>query len=119
MAYQKNTKNTNTKNTKPANTPKRWTDLSGSALIFGEEKESRKGSFMAYTTSIGRKDDQGVWENFYARVRFPKDDDPGIEGGFRVNIKSGFLAFDTWTDKRKNIHKELALVITDWELITD
>lgn len=119
MAYQKNTKNTNTKNTKPANTPNRWTDVSGSAMIFGEEKESRKGSFMAYSTSIGRKDDSGEWDNFYARVRFPKDDDPGIEGGFRVNIKNGFLSFDTWTDKRKNIHKELALVITDWELITD
>lgn len=113
MAYQN--KNKNTKNT---NTPSRWTDVTGAARIFGEEKESRKGTFMAYSTSIGRKDENGEWDNFYARVRFPKDD-PGIEGGFTVNIKSGFLSFDTWTDKRRNIHKELALVITAWELITD
>lgn len=115
MAYQNknNKKNTNTQNTT------RWTDISGSAMIFGEEKEGKKGSFMAYSTSIGRKDEKGEWDNFYARVRFPKEDDPGIEGGFRVDIKSGFLTFDTWTDKRRNTHKELALVITGWELITD
>lgn len=117
MAYQKNTKNS--KNTKNTDTPTRWTDISGSARIFGEEKEGRKGSFMAYSTSIGRKNEDGEWDNFYARVRFPKEDDPGIEGGFKVNIESGFLTFDTWTDKRKNTHKELALVITDWQLITD
>lgn len=113
MAYQnKNTKNTN-------NTTSRWTDITGSAMIFGEEKEGKKGSFMAYSTSIGRKDEKGEWDNFYARVRFPKEDDPGIEGCFKVDIKSGFLTFDTWTDKRKNIHKELALVVTGWKLITD
>lgn len=114
MAYQKNTKkNTNTQNTA------RWTDITGSAMIFGEEKEGKKGSFMAYSTSIGRKDEKGEWDNFYAKVRFPKEDDPGIEGGFKVDIKSGFLTFDTWTDKRRNTHKELTLVITGWELITD
>lgn len=112
MAYQNNKKNKNT-------TPSRWTDITGSAMIFGEEKEGRKGRFMTYSTSIGRKDESGEWDNFYARVRFPKDDDPGIEGGFKVNILSGFLSFDTWTDKRKNIHKELALVVTGWEHITD
>lgn len=115
MAYQnnKNTKKNNTQNTT------RWTGITGSAMIFGEEKEGKKGSFMAYSTSIGRKDEKGEWDNFYTRVRFPKEDDPGIEGGFKVDIKSGFLTFDTWTDKRRNTHKELALVITAWELIND
>lgn len=116
MAYQNN-KNTKNKNTNT--NPSRWTDITGSAMIFGEEKEGKKGSFMAYSTSIGRKDEKGEWDNFYARVRFPKEDDPGIEGGFKVDIKSGFLTFDTWTDKRRNTHKELTLVITGWELITD
>ena len=116
MVYQKNTKNT--KNTTTDN-PSRWTDITGAAMIFGEEKEGKRGSFMAYSTSIGRKDEKGDWDNFYVRVRFPKEDDPG-EGGFiKVNIKSGFLTFDNWTDKRRNTHKELALVITAWELITD
>lgn len=97
-------------------TPERWHNITGSMMVFGEEKENKRGEkFVSYNTSVGKKDDKGEWDNCYIGVSFAKDCDPGIEGGFLISIKSAFITFDTWKTRTGKIRKALRIVITDFD----
>ena len=88
--------------TKKKARPVMWTDICGIMRVYGHEFQTGRGSFIKYSTSLGRKNEDGDYENFYLPVHFPKDDDPGVEGAFKVNITKGFLSLNTYdTDKGK------------------
>lgn len=93
----------------------RWHNINGEMMVFGEEKETRRGEkFISYNTSVGKKDDKGEWDNAYINVSFTRDNDPGVEGGFLIDVKSGFITFDTWKTKTGKIRKALRIVITEY-----
>lgn len=114
------------KNTKKASASKervkRWSDITGEIRIFGEDvkygKGKKKESFIRYSTSLGVKNDDGEYSNFYYKVGFAKDVDPERtdESGFVIRITRGFLTFDEFVDKKTGEVKRVPkLVILDYE----
>ena len=109
-----NNRKQSTRNSAPE-TPNRWHNISGTMMVFGEERETRRGEkFVSYNTSVGKKDDNGDWDNAYINVSFTRDNDPGIEGGFLIDIKSAFITFDAWKTRTGKIRKALRIVITEY-----
>lgn len=91
---------------------KSWTDLTGTMKVFGKKKESSKGDFIAYSTSIGKKQEDGSYQNFFFNVRFTKDNDPEKEGAFDIEIGKAFFTVDSWNEKNYP-----AIVIQDFDFI--
>ena len=89
-----------------------WTNISGAMKIFGKKKSGSKGEFFGYSTSIGKKKEDGSFDNFFLNVRFLKDNDPEKEGAFDVEIHKAFLTVDSWQDKTYP-----AIVIQDFDFI--
>lgn len=110
MATKK--KNESTKATKR---PKSWTDISGRIRVWGKEVESKKGSFMSYSTSVGKKNEDEEYDNVYYNVRFLKDEHPDIGGAFDINVKAGFLTVTT--DKKGNCYP--AVMVLDYDVVDE
>ena len=87
------------------NRPVMWTDVSGVMRVYGSEVETKRSSFIKYSTSIGRKNEDGDYDNAYLTVFFPKEDAPDIEGAFEINITKGFLTLEAY-DKGKGKNAE-------------
>lgn len=85
--------------------PVMWTDVSGVMRVYGREFETKRGSFIKYSTSIGRKNEDGDYDNCYLPVFFPKDDTPDLDGAFEVHITKGFLTLNVY-DKGKGRNAE-------------
>ena len=116
MAYNKN----NNRRNNQRNNPKPWTEISGEMMVFGNERKTRKGKpFISYAATVGRKDRDGKWNNMYFNVGFPKGEDPEIVGGFKITVKSGFLSFDSYTDKSGQEHRTPRVVVTAFEFAED
>lgn len=122
MATKKNTakKNTAKKNTAKKNTAKSWSDISGDMVVFGREVEYGKGknknTFISYSTSVGRKDENtGEYDNVYFNVFFKKDEDIGEEGRTAIKVKKGFLTVSVG----KNGDTYPAIMILDYTLNED
>lgn len=92
---------------------KSWTDLTGAMRVFGKKKQSSKGDFMAYSTSIGKKQEDGTYKNCFFNVRFAsKDIDPEKEGNFEIAVNKAFLTADIWKDTAVPV-----IVIQDFDFI--
>lgn len=116
MAYNKN----NNRRNNQRNTPKPWTEITGEMMVFGNERKTRKGKpFISYAATVGRKDQDGKWNNMYFNVGFPKGEDPEIVGGFKITVKSGFLSFDSYTDKSGQERHTPRVVVTAFEFAED
>lgn len=101
--------------------PLRWTDVAGEMRVYGREFETKNHkTFIRYSTSIGRKNEDGDYDNSYLTVFFPKDDDPGIEGSFEIGITKGFLTLNVY-DKGKNAEHivEPAVMILEYVFVDD
>lgn len=99
---------------------KYWSgNLTGTMRVFGQHREFGKGknkqSFISYSTTIGKKNQDGEWVNAYIPVKFPKDYDPDIEDMFLIEVKDGFLSVNTYQSKDRGEVKEICLVVTDYE----
>lgn len=66
------------------------TQITGETMIF-------KGDKGFYSTSIGRKLQDGTYKNAYINVGFKKD--VNLENKTKINIKNGWLTFDNFTPK--------------------
>ena len=95
--------------------PKSWADVSGRMKVWGKEVNYKKTSFMSYSTSVGAKNEDGDYDNVYYNVRFRKDEHPGREGAFEINVKAGFLTVTT--DKKGNCYP--AVMVLDYEVVDD
>ena len=91
---------------------KSWTDLDGTIKVFGKKRESQKGDFIAYSTSIGKKQDDGSYANVFFNVRFTKENDPEKEGAFDIQIGKAFFTVDVWQDRNYP-----CVVIQDFDFI--
>ena len=91
---------------------KSWTDLTGTMKVFGKKKESSKGDFVAYSTSIGKKGEDGNYANVFFNVRFTKENDPEKEGAFDIMVAKAFFTVDVWNEKTY-----AAIVIQDFDFV--
>lgn len=115
---KKTTRNERARNNKKRNSQPVWTSISGLMHVFGNERKSRKGKpFISYSTTVGRKNENGEWENMYYNVGFRKEDDPEIVDGFDIIVKDGFLSFDEYTAKDKTVVKTPRVVVLDFEIV--
>ena len=69
--------------------------------ITGETKVWRNDDkgFAQYTTSIGKKNQEGNYDNAYIEVKFKKG--VNIENGTVINIVKGFLTFRQYEKDNK------------------
>lgn len=95
--------------------PKSWADVSGRMKVWGKEVNYKKTSFISYSTSVGAKNEDDEYDNVYYNVRFRKDEHPGREGAFEINVKAGFLTVTT--DKKGNCYP--AVMILDYEVLDE
>lgn len=95
--------------------PKSWADVSGRMRVWGKEVNYKKTSFISYSTSVGAKNEDDEYDNVYYNVRFRKDEHPGREGAFEINVKAGFLTVTT--DKKGNCYP--AVMVLDYEVVDD
>lgn len=100
---------------------KYWSsDLTGRMRVYAQEVKYKKGgkraSFLKFSTSLGVKDEDGNWSNFYFNVRFMKGDAPEADGGmnFEIDISRAFLTFETFTTKDDEEVKTPVIVVLEW-----
>ena len=90
-----------------------WTNICGSMKVFGKKRQTEDGKeFVGYSTSVGKKMEDGNYKNCFFNVRFKKDNDPTKEGVFNINIHNGFVTADVYKDKANPV-----IVITDFDFI--
>lgn len=95
--YQNNNRNTRTpaQNSRPAalEQPSRlFSGLSGLVTVFGNDYTTHAGAhFKKYKASISGKDQNGNYRNAYMDLRFPRDNDPELEGRFVINVEDAFV----------------------------
>ena len=100
---------------------KYWSsDLTGRMRVYAQEvkykKKGKPASFLKFSTSIGIKNEDGEWDNFYFNVRFMKGDEPEADGGmnFEIDIAKAFLTFETFTNKYDEEVKTPVIVVQEW-----
>lgn len=101
--------------TKTTKRPKSWANVNGRMRVWGKEVKYKKSSFMSYSTSIGKKNEDEEYDNIYYNVRFCKDEHPDIIGAFEIDVKAGFLTITT--DKKGNCYP--AVMVLDYEVVEE
>lgn len=102
------------KTTKKKTIKQDWNNISGTIAIFANESESGK---MYYSTSLGRKNNEGDYDNLYLTVRFSKscqaDCEPEEPGRYFIDMAEAFLKPEFWEDKKGNQKSALVLFVND------
>lgn len=112
------TKNTKKKAAKTAKkqTEKKvqaWNNVNGVMRVWASEKEYKRKSWISFSTSIGKKNEDDEYDNLYFNVLFKKDEAPEVEeGAFEINVKKGFLTLSVYNDG--SVHP--AVMVLDYEL---
>lgn len=121
MARQ--TARNNKQETKKKDRPVMWSDVTGVMRVYGAEFTTKNNkTFIKYSTSLGRKNEDGEYDNCYFNVFFAKDDDPGIDGAFEIVVCKGFLTLNVYDKgKGKNaVHVvEPAVMIQAYEFLDE
>lgn len=93
-----------------------WNNIRGSMIIWAKERATKyKGKakkWLTFSTSIGKKNEDGEYDNIYFDVLFKKDAAPHVdEGMHEIIINKGFLTLSTYKDG--SIHP--AVMVLDYE----
>ena len=84
--------------------------------LYAREVNLRTKSFMSFSTSIGKKNENGEYDNVYFDVLFKKNEAPDVdEGRLQIKINSGFLTLSVYNDG--SVHP--AVMVMDYEPIYD
>lgn len=70
------------------------TQITGQTKVFRKDYEDR----ALYSTSIGKKKQDGTWDNAYINLQFKKGTD--IADGTMIDIQNGWLTFYMNKDKK-------------------
>ena len=92
--------------------PKIWNTISGVMRVYGREWENGN---VSYSTSLGRKHEDGSYDNYYFTVRFKRDEDPGYDGGFEIFVNDGFITFDSYEDRNGNKVEKPAIMVLSYD----
>ena len=94
-------------------------NLTGLMRVYAHEVPCKKGkptTFLKYSTSLGVKNEDGEWDNFYLNVRFMKGDSPEADDGecIEIEIEKAFLTFEAYRTKSGNEIKTPVVVVQEW-----
>lgn len=90
-----------------------WNNVKGVMRLWATERKRKAKTWLSFSTSIGKKDDEGEYDNLYFDVLFKKDDAPNVgEGPCEINVKKGFLTLSIYNDG--SVHP--AVMVLDYEL---
>ena len=101
------TKKTTTKKTAAKKTPKKltsktaqaWNNVKGLMRVWATERGNKNKSWLSFSTSIGKKNEDEEYDNVYFDVLFKKNESPEVdEGAFEINVKKGFLTLTVYSD---------------------
>lgn len=91
-------------------------ELSGNCKVFRNEYPTKDGgSYVRYSTSLGKKLQDGNWDNAYINVQFKK----GVELPNQMNdieVYDGWLTFDK-AEKNGKTQTYYKLFINDFKVI--
>ena len=111
MATKKTTKNKTEKQTQK--TTQVWNNVKGLMLVWPNERGNKKKSWISFSTSIGKKNDNEEYDNVYFDVLFKKNEAPEVkEGAFEINVKKGFLTLTVYSDG--SVHP--AVMVLEYDL---
>ena len=110
------------KETKKKNRPVMWSDVSGVMRVYANKFVTGRGCFIKYSTSIGKKNDDGEYDNCYYSVFFPREDKPELEGAFEINITKGFLTLNVYEKTRGKTTERVvspAIMVEEYVFVDD
>ena len=112
MATKKTTKK-KTAAKKTAKTTQSWNNVKGLMRVWATERGNKKKSWLSFSTSIGKKNEEEEYDNVYFDVLFKKNEAPEVEeGAFEINVKKGFLTLTVYNDG--SIHP--AVMVMEYDL---
>lgn len=97
-----------------------WNNISGIMTVYGNTFEDRKGrDYISWSATVGKKNDDDEYDNYYFRVRFAKDANaPETDGLHQIDIQSGFISLETYTKKKQEITVPVIVIVED-EVLDD
>ena len=97
-----------------------WNSISGIMTVYGNTFEDRKGrDYISWSATVGKKNDDDEYDNYYFRVRFAKDANaPETDGLHQIDIQSGFISLETYTKKKQEITVPVIVIVED-EVLDD
>ena len=105
-----------TKKTTKKQTPKTaqaWNNVKGLMRVWAIKRGNKKKSWLSFSTSIGKKNEDKEFDNVYFDVLFKKNEAPKVdEGAFEINVKKGFLTLTVYSDG--SVHP--AVMVMDYDL---
>ena len=76
-----------------------WNNVKGLMRVWATERTYKEKSWLSFSTSIGKKNEDEEYDNVYFDVLFKKNEAPEVdEGAFEINIKKGFLTLTVYSD---------------------
>ena len=88
-----------TKKTAAKKTAQTWNNVKGLMRLWATERGNKKKSWLSFSTSIGKKNEDEKYDNVYFDVLFKKNEAPEVdEGAFEINVKKGFLTLTVYSD---------------------
>ena len=109
-------KKTAAKKTAKKQTPKTaqvWNNVNGLMRVWATVREYKKKTWLSFSTSIGKKNENEEYDNVYFDVFFKKNEAPEVdEGAFEINVKKGFLTLSVYSDG--SVHP--AVMVMEYDL---
>lgn len=90
-----------------------WNEITGIMSIYGNTFEDRHGDeYISWSATVGRKDEDGEYQNYYFKVRFGKNaTQPMTDGLHQIDIQSAFISLESYEKKNKEIITPIIVVI--------
>ena len=97
-----------------------WNNISGIMTVYGNTFEDRKGrDYISWSATVGKKNDNDEYDNYYFRVRFAKDANaPETDGLHQIDVQSAFISLETYTKKKQEITVPVIVIVED-EVLDD
>lgn len=96
-----------------AKTVQAWNNVKGLMRVWATERGNKKKSWLSFSTSIGKKNEDEKYDNVYFDVLFKKNEAPEVdEGAFEINVKKGFLTLTVYSDG--SVHP--AVMVMEYDL---
>lgn len=98
-----------------------WNNVHGKMRVWSNVHKSGKGknakTWLSYSTSVGKKNESGDYNNVYFDLLFKKEEKPEdlyeIDEAFEINVKQGFLTVSVYKDG--TVHN--AVMVMDYEML--
>lgn len=97
-----------------------WNIVSGVMRVYTNELEGKNGKlWYKSSVSVGSKDQDGDFHNFYFDIKFGKKaEEPEGVGPHTIDVREGFFTTEYWKDKKsKEERVKPVLFIMECEVI--